>query len=148
MSSRLSMAPRLFLAAGVAALVAIGPVWSNSTWASTPRSHADPQSSKYGSLSGKWSGTYKGTFGGTFKLTWQESGQSLKGTIEISGFSNVPTSIRGNVRGSSISFGTVGTKSITYSGSVSQGNSMSGNWKMQDHGMSVGAGSWKASKSS
>ncbi len=33
--------------------------------------------------------------------------------------------------GTSIRVGTVGSKSITYSGSVSKGNSMSGTWKMQ-----------------
>jgi hypothetical protein len=150
MSRRLPTASRLGLAAGVAALVAIAPGWSNATWASAPTGqalhHTAPLHS-HGSLSGKWSGSYSGAFSGTFKLTWTQSGQNLGGTIMISGFKNVPTSIHGTVQGASIRFGTVGSESITYSGSVS-GNSMSGTWKIQAGGRSMGGGSWKASKSS
>jgi hypothetical protein len=102
---------------------------------------------KDGSLSGKWSGSYSGSFSGTFKLTWQQSGQDLSGTIRISGFGDVPTSIHGTVHGSSIRFGTVGSETITYSGSAS-GSSMSGTWKIQTAGRSLGGGSWKASRSS
>jgi len=150
MSWRLPIAPRLALATGVAALVAIAPGWSSSTWASAPRAHTHypaAHSAKHGPLSGKWSGSYSGTFGGTFKLTWQQSGESLTGTIMISGFGDVPTSIHGTVQGASISFGTVGSKSITYSGSVSS-NSMHGTWTMKAGGRSLGGGSWKASRSS
>ena len=50
-------------------------------------------------------------------------------------------------RDRSIRFGTVGSQSITYSGSVS-GPSMSGNWKILAGGKSMGGGSWSASKSS
>jgi len=150
MSRRLPIAPRLALAASVAALVAVAPGWSNSTWASAPTGHTHYHAAhppKHGPLSGKWSGSYSGTFGGTFKLTWQQSGESLTGTIMISGFGDVPTSIHGTVQGASISFGTVGSKSITYSGSVSS-NSMHGTWQMKAGGQSLGGGSWKASKSS
>jgi hypothetical protein len=99
-----------------------------------------------GPLSGKWSGSYSGSFSGTFNLTWQQSGTQLSGTIMVSGFHNVPTSINGTVKGTSISFGTVGSESITYSGSVS-GSSMSGSWTIQAGGRSVGTGSWQASRS-
>ena len=150
MSWRLPIAPRLALAASVAALVAVAPGWSNSTWASAPAAHphyyaAHPP--KHGPLSGKWSGSYSGAFSGTFSLTWQQSGPSLTGTIKISGFGGVPTSIHGTVQGASISFGTVGSKSITYSGSVSS-SSMHGTWTMKAGGRSLGGGSWKASRSS
>jgi hypothetical protein len=80
-------------------------------------------------------------------LTWQQSGKNLSGTIMVSGFNNVPTTIHGTIQGASIRFGTVGSKSITYSGSVSS-NSMSGTWQIQAGGRSMGSGSWKASKSS
>ena len=96
---------------------------------------------------GKWSGSYSGAFSGTFSLTRQQSGEDLSGTIMVSGFNDVPTSIHGTVQGASIRFGTVGSESITYSGSVS-GNSMSRTWKMQAGGRSLGGGSWKASRSS
>ncbi|MGO9964668.1 MAG: hypothetical protein ACLPUG_14750 [Acidimicrobiales bacterium] len=155
MFRRLLVVPRLALVTGVAALVAVAPGWANSTWASAPGHtayHAAQKSKpkpkpKVGPLSGKWSGSYSGTFSGTFSLTWQQSGQNLSGTIKISGFSDVPTSLHGTVQGGSISFGTVGSKSITYSGSVS-GSSMSGSWKMKAGGQLLGGGSWKASRSS
>ena len=98
-------------------------------------------------LSGKWSGTYSGSFTGSFKLTWQQSGHNLGGTITISRFNNEPTSIDGTVHGATIRFGTVGSEAITYAGSVS-GKSMSGTWKIQAAGRSMGGGSWNASKSS
>ncbi len=146
MSLRLRIAPRLALATGVAMLVAFAPGWGNSTWASTPGHKAPP--AKHGPLSGKWSGTYSGSFSGTFKLTWEQSGKKLSGTIMISAFKNEPTSINGTLKGTSIRFGTVGSESITYSGSVSDNSTMSGSWQMQAGGHSVGHGSWKASKSS
>ena len=102
---------------------------------------------RHGPLSGKWSGTYSGTFTGTFKLTWQQSGHNLGGSITISGFNNVPTSINGTAQGTAIRFGTVGSEAITYTGSVSA-KSMSGTWKIQAAGRSMGGGSWNASKSS
>jgi hypothetical protein len=149
-SWRFLVASRLALVTGVAALVAVAPGWSNSSWASAPTTHTHyhaAHATKHGPLSGKWSGSYSGTFGGTFKLTWQQSGQNLIGTIMISGFGDVPTSIHGTVQAASISFGTVGSKSVTYSGSVSS-NSMHGTWTMKAGGRSLGSGSWKASRSS
>jgi hypothetical protein len=150
MSRRLTTPSRLGVTAALAALVAIGPGWSTSAWTSTLTAqqtlHA-ATASKHVSLSGKWSGTYGGAFSGTFKLTWQQTGHNLSGTIKVSGFKNVPTSIHGTVRGDSIRFGTVGSQSITYSGSVS-GPSMSGDWKILAGGKSMGGGSWSASKSS
>ena len=150
MSWRLPIAPRLALATSVAALVAVAPGWSNSTWASAPTVQTRYHSAhppKHGPLSGTWLGSYSGAFSGTFTLTWQQSGQNLSGTIKVSGLNDVPTSINGTVQGAFIRFGTVGSKSITYAGSVS-GNSMSGTWKMKAGGRSLGGGSWHASKSS
>ncbi|HYA44436.1 MAG TPA: hypothetical protein VED59_02440 [Acidimicrobiales bacterium] len=134
--------------ATLAGAASASKLFPDSTWASAPTSHRHQPASlhKLGPLSGKWSGSYSGSFSGTFSLTWQESGQNLSGTIMISGFGNAPTSIHGTVKGTSISFGTVGSESITYSGSAS-GNSMSGSWQIQAGGRSMGGGSWKASKS-
>jgi subtilisin family serine protease len=92
-----------------------------------------------GSLTGTWSGTYGGAYHGTFTLHWTQSKSRLTGTINLSsvGLAN----ITGNVRGSTISFGTVGNRqAITYSGSVS-GTSMSGSYKAGGAG-----GSWSAHK--
>jgi hypothetical protein len=97
-----------------------------------------------GDLTGSWSGNYTGAFNGTFSLTWQQSGSDLNGTIKISGFGDVPTTINGSVQGSSIRFGTVHGQEVTYTGSVS-GNSMSGSWQIAVPGHSV-TGSWNASK--
>jgi len=148
MSRRRPIASRLVLTTGVAALVAIVPGWGNPTWASSttaPIHHTAPLANL--SLSGKWAGTYSGAFNGTFKLKWQQSGKDLSGTIMISGFQNARTSIHGTVKGTSIQFGTVGSESITYSGSASN-TSMSGNWQIQAGGRTLGTGSWKASKKS
>ncbi len=115
--------------------------------ASRPRSHhhtARPP--KHGPLSGKWSGSYSGAFSGTFSLSWQQTGANLNGTITISSYGDKPTSIHGTIKGSSISFGTVGSKAINYSGSVS-GNSMSGTWKIKAGRLTEGGGSWHASRS-
>src|SRR5439155_12946883 len=77
-----------------------------------------------GDLSGTWSGQYSGAYQGTFTLTWTQSGSKLNGTIDLASLGGtVP--INGTVDGNKISFGTVGSTDITYSGSVS-GDSMSG----------------------
>ena len=145
MSRRLPFASRLTLTAGLAAFIAIAPAWTSPGWASAPTNRSGP-APEHGPLSGKWSGTYSGSFSGTFKLAWTQSRHDLGGTIMISGFNNVPTSIHGTVQGATIRFGTVGSEAITYSGSVS-GQSMSGTWKMQAAGRSMGGGAWNASKS-
>jgi len=151
MSIRLPVARRLALAAGLAGFVAIAPFWGNSAWAKAPLSpqthHAPHHSTKSGPLSGNWSGHYSGTYGGKFTLKWQQSGNQLSGTIKISAFANAPTPLKGTVHSNSITFGTVGSQAITYSGSFS-GNSMSGTWKMQVGGRSMGGGAWQASRSS
>ena len=97
-----------------------------------------------GGLGGTWSGQYDGTFQGTFVLDWQQSGSSLSGTIKLS--SDGTDDVNGTVNGGTISFGTVGSQAITYSGSVS-GDSMSGTYKVQTPNGSVG-GSWSATKGS
>lgn len=111
-----------------------------STTAETP-SATDTVSS---GLSGTWEGTYDGTHQGTFTLDWQQSGSKLTGTIDLSSVGKLP--IDGNVNGDTISFGTVGSTAIQYSGSVS-GDSMSGSYKVAGGGGS-GSGSWSARRTS
>ena len=95
-------------------------------------------------LSGKWSGNYSGSYNGTFKLSWHQSGSHLRGTITISNQrSTLP--INGTVNGTAITFGTVGSMAITYTGTVT-GNSMSGTYKVATANGSAG-GPWSASKS-
>ena len=117
-----------------------------STGASSSTSSA-PTTAAAGGLSGNWSGQYTGSYTGTFTLTWTQTGSNLAGTIMISQFGNVPTPINGTVQGNKISFGTVGSQAITYSGTVS-GNSMSGTWQLQAAGRSLGSGTWSATKTS
>jgi hypothetical protein len=150
MSRRLPASSRLALITGMTAMAVVAPGWSNPTWASAPAVHphghtASP--SVHEPLSGKWSGRYSGSFSGTFRLAWQQSAQNLSGTITVSGFDNVPMNIHGTVHGVSIRFGTVGSESITYSG-TSSGKSMSGTWLVQAGGRSLGNGSWDAFRSS
>jgi hypothetical protein len=91
-------------------------------------------------LSGTWSGQYSGVYNGTFTLTWQQSGSSLTGTIVLSSPART-LAITGNVAGSATSFGAVGA--VSYTGSVSGGNSMSGSYQTP----TGGSGSWSANKS-
>jgi hypothetical protein len=95
-------------------------------------------------LTGSWSGQYSGAFTGTFKLTWQQTGSSLSGSIALSTNGAAPQteSLNGTVTGSTISFGTVGSQAITYSGKVS-GASMSGTYQIAGQP----GGPWSATKS-
>ncbi|HEY2575646.1 MAG TPA: hypothetical protein VGI74_05000 [Streptosporangiaceae bacterium] len=94
-------------------------------------------------MSGTWSGQYGGAFTGTFKLTWQQKGSSLSGSITLSTAGT--SAIHGQVSGSAISFGTVGGQDITYKGTVS-GSSMSGSYQVHAPSGAV-SGTWSASKS-
>ncbi len=96
-----------------------------------------------GALSGTWSGHYSGAFDGTFTVRWRQSGSHLHGTIHLSDPGDT-LPINGHVNGSAISFGTVGSTAITYSGTVS-GNSMSGSYKVHSTSGASG-GPWSASK--
>jgi hypothetical protein len=107
-----------------------------------PASSAAPSSASSSGLSGKWSGKYSGAFSGTFNLTWQQSGSSLSGMITLSApAATVP--LNGTVKGNTISFGTVGSVAVTYSGTFS-GSSMSGSYTVGGQS----GGSWSATKSS
>jgi hypothetical protein len=97
-----------------------------------------------GALSGRWSGTYSGAYSGTFVLRWQQHGSRLSGHITLSNpGSTLP--IHGSVHNGKISFGTVGSTDITYSGSVS-GDSMSGSYQVHTPNGTPG-GPWSASRS-
>lgn len=95
-----------------------------------------------GSLSGKWAGSYSGSYTGTFTLNWTQSGSQLTGTIDLSTSGMTP--LNGTVNNGHITFGTVGSTVITYSGTVS-GNSMSGSWQIA--GGAGGSGSWNGHRS-
>jgi hypothetical protein len=109
--------------------------------AASPATPKSDQAS--GPLSGTWNGTYGGSYTGTFHLTWHQSGTHLHGTITISNPGDT-LPINGVVNGSAISFGTVGSAAITYSGTVS-GNSMSGRYKIRAASGNPG-GPWTATK--
>jgi hypothetical protein len=106
--------------------------------ASTPASSPAAASG----LSGSWSGQYGGAYSGTFTLTWTQAGSHLSGKITLSDPA-VTTSLHGTVSGAAISFGTVGSTAVTYTGTVS-GSSMSGNYQVAGQS----GGTWSASKSS
>jgi hypothetical protein len=85
-------------------------------------------------------GTYNGPFNGSFTLTWAQSGAALNGSIVLSSPPDT-LHINGNLTGSTISFGAVGV--VTYSGTVSGSNSMSGSYTDVANGQT---GSWSATK--
>lgn len=122
----------------VAHATSAAPVTSAAPAPSAAKSSAAPAAP----LSGTWSGHYSGSYQGSFTLKWTQSGGKLTGTIKIS----TPAStmgINGAVQGDSISFGTVGSYGITYSGTVS-GDSMAGSYQVEDgHGS---GGPWNAAK--
>lgn len=91
-------------------------------------------------LSGSWSGKYGGAYIGDFTLNWQQSGAKLSGNITLT---TPPQTLplNGTVTGNKISFGTVGSEAITYSGTVS-GNTMSGSYQI---GGNPG-GNWSANR--
>lgn len=97
-----------------------------------------------GALSGTWNGQYGGAYTGTFVVHWRQNSTKLTGTITLSNPDGGTMPINGTVQGGQISFGTVGSMVITYSGSVA-GNSMSGNYQV--HAQSgTQNGNWSASK--
>ncbi len=109
--------------------------------ASAPATRAAASTPKAaGALSGTWSGQYSGAYSGTFTVRWRQSGSRLHGTIHISSPSDT-LPINGAVHGNAISFGTVGSTAITYSGTVS-GSSMAGTYKVNH----ASGGPWSASK--
>jgi hypothetical protein len=113
---------------------------ATTTTSSPPSPAATTSSPAAAALSGAWSGQYSGAYQGTFTLNWTQSGSRLSGTIKLSNPAD-QTSISGTVSGSTITFGTVGSEAITYSGSVS-GSSMAGSWKA-----GTMSGTWSASQS-
>jgi len=98
-------------------------------------------------LSGTWSGTWKDTTDpaeGTVKLTWQQSGSVLDGTITIAGTPCLSGGhISGALSGSTIRFGVVkGAVEVAYTGSVS-GTTMSGTYTTS---CGNAEGNWEARK--
>lgn len=159
MNAKLARLPRtVLIATATAALAAVLAACSTSsstsntggtdhTHTSAPKAKAAKAASApkpASALSGKWSGNYSGSYNGTFKLNWHQTGSHLHGTITISNPEST-LSINGTVHGTAISFGTVGSMAITYTGSVS-GTSMSGSYKVASANGSTG-GPWSASKS-
>jgi len=115
---------------------------SRPSSSTTTRAVSAPKTTS-STLTGKWKGRYGGSYNGTFKLRWHQSGSHLRGHITIS---NPPSRlpINGTLHGSKISFGTVGSLAITYSGTIS-GDSMSGTYRVHGGNASTG-GPWSASK--
>jgi hypothetical protein len=122
------------------------PSSTNATSNQSTKTAAQAAATTRSDLSGKWSGQYSGSFSGAFTLNWQASGSTLSGTIVISQMGDQPIPINGTLNGDTISFGTVGSQAITYTGSVSNG-AMSGDWKLEANGNAAGSGSWHASHS-
>jgi hypothetical protein len=93
-------------------------------------------------LTGTWTGRYGGAFDGTFRLSWHQTGSRLSGTITLS---TQPGSLRltGSIHGTTITFGTVGSAAITYSGNASE-DSMSGSYRVTG----TPGGDWSATKAS
>jgi len=109
-----------------------------STAAAAPASATTAPASD---LTGTWNGTYNGSYSGTFTVKWTQSGSTVDGTIALPTVGTTEQ-LNGTVNGDKITFGTVGSFAVTYSGTFS-GSSMSGTYNVA----SSPAGNWSATKS-
>ncbi|HEX2903443.1 MAG TPA: hypothetical protein VHO01_08300 [Jatrophihabitans sp.] len=105
-----------------------------------PSAGARTTSAAAGSLSGRWDGQYSGQYAGNFTLYWTQTGSAVHGTIALTNPA-VSLSLTGMLGGQRITFGTVGSTQITYTGDVA-GNSMLGSYAIG--GQTVGT--WRASR--
>lgn len=110
-----------------------------STAAPAPASTTTAPATASG-LTGTWNGTYNGSYSGTFTVKWTQSGSGVKGTIALPSVGTTEQ-LNGTVSGDKITFGTVGSFAVTYSGTFS-GNSMSGTYNVTGSP----AGNWSATK--
>jgi hypothetical protein len=111
--------------------------------ASTPASTTTAPTSApatAGDLTGTWNGTYNGSYSGTFTVKWTQSGSNVDGTIALPS-AGTTEQLNGTVSGDKITFGTVGSFAVTYSGTFS-GSSMSGTYEVTGSP----AGNWSATK--
>lgn len=111
-----------------------------TTVSSPANSPSSPSTTSQTDLSGHWKGQYSGAYSGTFSLTWQQNGSKLTGTITLSS-TPAPQDLTGTVSGDKITFGTVGSTAVQYSGTVS-GNTMSGKYEVAGQK----GGNWTASR--
>jgi len=93
-----------------------------------------------GDLTGTWNGTYNGSYSGTFTVKWTQNGSNVDGTIALPSVGTTEQ-LNGTVSGDKITFGTVGSFAVTYSGTFS-GSSMSGSYNVTGSP----AGNWSATK--
>ena len=133
-----SPAPKASTSTAAVAVTATQSAASSPT--ATP-SAAAPTPTPAGALSGTWSGSYSGAYAGTFHLVWTQSSAKLTGTINLSTSGTLP--LTGTVNGTAITFGTVGSAAVTYTGTVT-GDTMSGTYRVggSQHG------TWSAHRTS
>jgi hypothetical protein len=122
-----------------AATAAASAAAAASTAAPTSASATTPPATA-SDLTGTWNGTYNGSYSGSFTVKWTESGSSVNGTIALPTVGTTEQ-LNGTVNGDKITFGTVGSFAVTYSGTFS-GNSMSGTYNVTGSP----AGNWSATK--
>jgi hypothetical protein len=99
-----------------------------------------PATATASDLTGTWNGTYNGSYSGTFTVKWTQSGSNVDGTIALPS-AGTTEQLSGTVSGDKITFGTVGSFAVTYSGTFS-GSSMSGTYNVTGSP----AGNWSATK--
>jgi hypothetical protein len=121
--------------------VSSAAVAASTAAASTPASTTTaPATATASDLTGTWNGTYNGSYSGTFTVKWTQSGAKVDGTIALPSVGTTEQ-LNGTVSGDKITFGTVGSFAVTYSGTFS-GSSMSGTYNVTGSP----AGNWSATK--
>jgi hypothetical protein len=100
-------------------------------------------------ISGSWTGTWQSTktesSSGNFQATFNQSGDTFTGTIEVSARCVSHGTLTGSLSGDNITFGAVnGAETVAFDGTIS-GNTMSGNYTT---GSACGhdKGTWTASR--
>ena len=125
-------AAKVSSAAVAAATAASTPASTTTAPATAPATASD--------LTGTWNGTYNGSYSGSFTVKWTQSGSDVDGTIALPSVGTTEQ-LNGTVSGDKITFGTVGSFAVTYSGTFS-GSSMSGTYNVTGSP----AGNWSATK--
>jgi hypothetical protein len=121
---------------------------ASSSTAVTPTPAASSSAPASAGLGDHWTGTWKDVsadhLSGSFALSWSQTGNTLKGTITITGTGCLNGgTVTGAVAGSQISFGAVsGQVKVAYKGTIN-GSGMSGTYSTACGNAS---GNWTASK--
>jgi hypothetical protein len=109
------------------------------------------------SISGNWSGAWTDDefgFYGDISANLTQNGDSISGSVDVSGTDNqdcpIDGAFTGNLNGSNLTFGIAdNSNTVTYSGTVNSSTSMGGTWEITQHSNTICkgiTGTWNLTK--